>query len=65
SHLIKMGNDAGVNCGILMHSSLAVTTSGLPLGLTAVKFWTRKKFKGTNALKRKINPTVFLHQITG
>ena len=62
---MKMGNDAGVNCGILMHSSLAVTTSGLPLGLTAVKFWTRKKFKGTNALKRKINPTVFLHQITG
>lgn len=29
-------------CGILMHSSLAVTTEGLPLGLTAVKFWTRK-----------------------
>lgn len=44
-------------CGILMHSSLAVTTEGLPLGLTAVKFWTRDKFKGTNALKRKINPT--------
>jgi Transposase DNA-binding len=44
-------------CGILMHSSLAVTTEGLPLGLTAVKFWTRKKFKGTNALKNKINPT--------
>lgn len=44
-------------CGILMHSSLAVTTRGLPLGLTAIKFWTRKKFKGTNALKKKINPT--------
>ena len=44
-------------CGILMHSSLAVTTEGLPLGLTAVKFWTRKKFKGTNAIKKKINPT--------
>ena len=44
-------------CGILMHSSLAVTTEGLPLGLTAVKFWTRDKFKGTNALKKKINPT--------
>ena len=44
-------------CGILMHSSLAVTTDGLPLGLTAVKFWTREKFKGTAALKRKINPT--------
>jgi hypothetical protein len=44
-------------CGMLMHSSLAVTTEGLPLGLTAVKFWTRKKFKGTAALKKKINPT--------
>jgi hypothetical protein len=43
--------------GLLMHSSLAVTTDGLPLGLAAVKFWTRKAFKGTNALKRKINPT--------
>jgi Transposase DNA-binding/Transposase Tn5 dimerisation domain len=44
-------------CGILMHSSLAVTTNGLPLGLTAIKFWSREKFKGTNALKRRINPT--------
>ena len=44
-------------CGILMHSSLAVTTDGLPLGLAAVKFWSRKKFKGTAALKKKINPT--------
>jgi hypothetical protein len=33
-----------------MHCSLAVTPQGKPLGLTAVKFWTRKKFKGTNAL---------------
>jgi hypothetical protein len=40
-------------CGILMHSSLAVTTEGLPLGLTAVKFWTRKKFKGTAALRKR------------
>jgi hypothetical protein len=44
-------------CGMLMHSSLAVTTHGLPLGLAAVKFWTRKKFRGTKALKRRINPT--------
>jgi hypothetical protein len=44
-------------CGLLMHASLAVTAEGLPLGLAAVKFWTRKKFKGTAALKRKINPT--------
>lgn len=44
-------------CGILMHSSLAVTTEGLPLGLAAIKFWTRAKFKGTRALKRRVNPT--------
>ena len=44
-------------CGLLMHSSLVVTTEGLLLGLAAVKFWTRKHFKGTNALKRKVNPT--------
>lgn len=43
--------------GILMHSSLAVTLEGLPLGLAAIKFWSRKQFKGCNALKRKINPT--------
>jgi hypothetical protein len=43
--------------GILMHSSLAITTDGLPLGLTAIKFWTRESFKGSNALKRHINPT--------
>src|ERR687889_1152761 len=43
--------------GLLMHASLAVTAEGLPLGLAAVKFWTREKFKGTNALKRKVNPT--------
>src|SRR3954471_3276769 len=44
-------------CGLLMHASLAVTAEGLPLGLAAVKFWTRKKFKGTKALKRSVNPT--------
>ena len=44
-------------CGILMHSSLAVTTDGLPLGLTSIKFWSREKFKGTSRLKRHINPT--------
>lgn len=44
-------------CGVLMHGSLVVTTAGVPLGLAAVKLWTRQKFKGTNALKRRINPT--------
>src|SRR4051794_26006576 len=44
-------------CGLLMHASLAVTTDGLPLGLAAIKFWTRARFKGTNALKRRVNPT--------
>jgi hypothetical protein len=40
-----------------MHSSLVVTPAGLPLGLVAMKYWTRKQFKGCNALKPKINPT--------
>lgn len=44
-------------CGILMHSSLAITTEGLPLGIAAIKFWTRKKFQGCNQLKKHINPT--------
>jgi hypothetical protein len=44
-------------CGILMHSSLVVTSDGWPLGLSAVKFRTRDEFKGTNALKKPINPT--------
>ena len=44
-------------CGLLVHSSLAATTDGLPLGMAAARFWTRKKFKGTNALRRKVNPT--------
>lgn len=43
-------------CGLLMHSSLAVTKNGLPLGLTAIKFWTRKKLKG-RVLKNKVNAT--------
>jgi len=47
-------------CGILMHSNLVVTTEGLPLGLAAIKFWTRDKFKGCNALKKSINPTRML-----
>src|SRR3984957_10882659 len=44
-------------CGVLIHSSLVVTRDGLPLGLAAIKFWTRDKFHGANALKRSINPT--------
>jgi len=44
-------------CGLLMHASLAITPDGLPLGLTAAKFWSRARFKGTAALKRRINPT--------
>ena len=40
-----------------LHSSLAVTTEGLPLGLAAIKFWTRSKFRGCNALKKSVNPT--------
>jgi hypothetical protein len=47
----RIGSKPITKCGLLLHSSLAITTAGKPLGLTAVKFWTRQKFKGTNALK--------------
>ena len=42
---------------MLIHASLAITSYGLPLGLTAAKFWSREIFRATAALKRKINPT--------
>lgn len=44
-------------CGVLMHSSLAITPEGLPLGFTAKKFWNRDKFKNVKALYRKKNAT--------
>ncbi|MFO7759540.1 MAG: hypothetical protein R6V26_13885 [Roseovarius sp.] len=37
-------------CGLLMHAIMAITPDGLPLGLTAAKFWSRSKFRGTAAL---------------
>jgi hypothetical protein len=46
----RIGRQPITKCVLLMHSSLALTTQGKPLRLTAVKFWTRKKFKGTDAL---------------
>ena len=44
-------------CGVLMHASLAVTSEGLPLGLTSARFWTRNVFKNTAQLKRQVNST--------
>lgn len=55
--LIKGRHATHTVCGVLLHSSLVVTTDGLPLGLAAAKFWTRKEFKGTNARKKSVNPT--------
>lgn len=42
---------------IMMHASLATTPEGLPLGLTATKVWSRKKFTGNNALEKNTGPT--------
>ena len=44
-------------CGILMHASLVVSPEGLPLGLSALKLWTRKDFTDCNKRKKKVNPT--------
>ena len=40
-----------------MHASLAVAPEGLPLGVGAVKVWSRAEFKGPDALERKLNRT--------
>ena len=40
-----------------MYSGLVVTPEDLLLSLVAAKLWTRSKFKGTNGLKRQVNPT--------
>ncbi len=61
----KCGNRKGLfdqdikraQCGVLMHSSLVLTTEGLPLGFSAKKFWNRDKFKGVKAIYRKKNAT--------
>src|SRR5229473_4544232 len=45
-----------VVCGIKMHSSMAVTTEGLPLGLTAMKFWTRTNSLAATLSRRKSIP---------
>ena len=42
----RIGNKPITKCGLLMHSSLAITTAGKPLGLTAVKFWTPQEVQG-------------------
>ena len=44
-------------CGLLMHSSLATTTDGLPLEWPRSSSGPGRSSKGTNALSRKINPT--------
>jgi len=46
-----------VVCGLQMHSGMVISPEGLPLGLASVHFWTRDRFKGCTAMKRKINPT--------
>lgn len=61
----KCGNRKGLfdqdkpraQCGVLMHSSLVLTTEGLPLGFSAKKFWNRDKFKGSHKIHRKKNMT--------
>jgi len=44
-------------CGCLLHASLAITPEGLPLGLTASHHWSRRNFKNTTTMKKKVNPT--------
>ena len=45
-------------CGVCLHSSLAVTLEGLPLGLTAARFWSRKAFKGRQERRKAHNAPI-------
>ena len=50
----RNGQDtSGKRCGVLMHSALVVTAGGLPLGLAAIKFWSRSERDGSAAQKRR------------
>ena len=40
-----------------MHASLAVAPEGLPLGVGAVKVWSRAELKGPDALERRLDRT--------
>ncbi|HIF34630.1 MAG: IS4 family transposase [Pirellulaceae bacterium] len=57
THITRARKSSHTVCGLLMHSSLVLTPGGIPLGLASAKFWTRKKFKGTRALRGKVNLT--------
>ncbi len=52
-------------CGVLMHSSLVVTSEGLPLGLAAIKFWTRSKFHGSERAQAQHQPDPRAHRTEG
>jgi Transposase DNA-binding len=52
-------------CGILMHSSLVVTSDGLPLGLAAIKFWTRKKVQGNQCAEKEGQPNSCTYRSKG
>lgn len=39
-------------CAVLMHSSLVLTPGGLPLGLSAIKFWSRAERQGRARAKK-------------
>lgn len=43
----------GKRCGVLMHSSLVITEFGLPLGLGAIKFWSRAERQGSALAKKR------------
>ena len=55
--IIKGRHATHTVCGLLMHSGPVLSSEGVPLGLAAVKFRARQKFNGTNALKKRVNPT--------
>ncbi len=52
-------------CGLLMHSSLAVTVDGTPLGMTAVKFWDTRQVQGHGRTQAQDQPDAHPHRNEG
>jgi hypothetical protein len=48
-----------------MHASLAVTIEGLPLGLAAIKFWSRQQFKGNRRAEAQDQPDAGANRAQG
>jgi hypothetical protein len=56
----QVGNGASKSKGLMMHSTLAITTKGLPLGVLTQEIWARKENKEKKKGSRQIELNLHL-----